>query len=70
MSSCDNQKTNCCMTPSEAVAVLSALSLAIAKGKSSEEVDILATYFTQIGDTLATIAVSMECSEGTGVDIV
>lgn len=51
------------MTPCEAVAALSAISLAIAKGKSTEEINILSTYFSQIGDTLDTIAVSMECSE-------
>lgn len=34
---------------------VSALACAIAKGKSSQQIALLAAFFTQLGDTLATI---------------
>lgn len=35
---------------------ISALACAIAKGKSEEELALLAVFFTQLGDSIATIA--------------
>ncbi|MGN1123895.1 MAG: DUF6774 domain-containing protein [Eubacterium sp.] len=35
---------------------VSALACAISKGKSEEELALLAVFFTQLGDSLATIA--------------
>ncbi|MGN1202955.1 MAG: DUF6774 domain-containing protein [Eubacterium sp.] len=39
---------------------VSALACAIAKGKSNEEVALLAVFFTQLGDSLQTIATTNE----------
>lgn len=39
-----------------AVMGITALALALAEGKSSEEVTLLGAAFTQLGDTLGTIA--------------
>lgn len=41
----------------EFVSFISLLGCTIAKDKTEEELVILATFFTQLGDTLATIAV-------------
>ena len=35
---------------------ISLLACEIAKDKSQEEIEILATFFTQLGDTLATLS--------------
>lgn len=55
----------CFGSPCEAVTAITALSIAIAKGKSEEEVALLGTYFTQLGDTLITLATVQEscCSD-------
>lgn len=45
------------MNSCEFVTFISTLACAIAKGKSQDEIDILAVFFTQLGDTLATISV-------------
>lgn len=50
------------MNPCELVTFISGLACAIAKGKSPEEIDVLAAIFTQLGDTLATIS-ALDCSE-------
>lgn len=57
----------CFNSPCEAVTAITALAIAIAKGKSSEEINLLATYFNQLGDTLDTIAATREtcCGEET-----
>ena len=39
---------------------VSALACAIAKGKSNSEISLLAVMFTQLGDSLATIAATNE----------
>lgn len=40
----------------EFVTFISGLACAIAKGKSQREINILSTFFSQLGDTLATIS--------------
>jgi len=42
----------------ELVSSISALACLIAKDKSIDELSILAAFFTQLGDTLATIALT------------
>lgn len=44
------------MCPNQLVAVISALAIGLADGHSDEDVQLLAVFFTQLGDTLATIA--------------
>lgn len=44
------------MCPEELVLFISTLAIAIAKDKSSDEVNLLSVIFSQLGDTLATIA--------------
>ena len=41
----------------EFVTFISALACTIAKGKSENELNILSAFFSQLGDTLATISV-------------
>lgn len=48
---------------------VSALACAIAKGKSSDEIALLAVVFTQISDSLATIAAADEICENNGKEI-
>lgn len=45
------------MCPNELVASITAAAVAIAKGKTEDEISLLATIFVQLGDTLETIAV-------------
>ena len=45
------------MNSCEFVTLISTLACTIANGKSQEELAVLATFFTQLGDTLATISV-------------
>lgn len=40
----------------EFVTFVSGLACTIADGKSQKEIDILSAFFTQLGDTLATIS--------------
>lgn len=42
----------------EIIFLASSISLAIAKGKSIEEIDLLGNFFSTIGQNLSTIAVS------------
>lgn len=52
------------MCPNELVTSITALAVAIAEEKSEEEISLLAALFTQLGDTLATIAVQKNrCSK-------
>ena len=44
------------MNPCAFVNFVSLLACDIAKGKSQDEVSFLAAFFTQLGDTLATLA--------------
>ncbi len=41
----------------EFVTFISILACSIAKNKTEDEINILSTFFTQLGDTLATISV-------------
>lgn len=45
------------MQCAELVSVITAAAVAIAQGRTIEELETLATVFTQLGDTIATIAV-------------
>ena len=47
------------LCPQEIAAIVNAAA-ALSEGRSIEELNILAAIFTQIGDTLATIAVQTE----------
>ncbi len=40
----------------EFVTFISTLACAIAKGKSEQEIAVLSAFFSQLGDTLATIS--------------
>lgn len=44
------------MSSSEFVIFISILASNIAKGKSEDEINLLSTFFSQLGDTLATIS--------------
>ena len=44
------------MGSSEFVIFISILASNIAKGKSEDEINLLSTFFSQLGDTLATIS--------------
>lgn len=44
------------MDPCLFVNFISVLACDIAKGKTQEEITILAAFFTQLGDTLATLS--------------
>ncbi len=50
------------MTPCELNLSISAVVCAIAKGKSRQEMSLLSALFTQLGDSLATIAVANDCT--------
>lgn len=51
------------MGSSEFVIFISILASNIAKGKSDEDINILSTFFSQLGDTLATIsALDSKCN--------
>lgn len=43
------------MNSCEFVTLISTLACTISKGRSKEEIEILAAFFTQLGDTLATL---------------
>ena len=45
------------MNSCEFVTLISTLACSIANGKSQKEIETLSVFFTQLGDTLATIAV-------------
>ncbi|MCI8291359.1 MAG: hypothetical protein HFJ25_03805 [Clostridia bacterium] len=49
------------MNSCEFVTFISALACSIAKGKTQKEIDILSVFFTQLGDTLATIS-TLDCN--------
>lgn len=52
------------MCPNELAASITATAIAIAEGKSEDELSLLAAFFTQLGDTIATIAVQKNiCSK-------
>lgn len=45
------------MCPEELVAFISSVAIAISKGLTNSQLDILAAVFTQLADTFATISV-------------
>lgn len=45
------------VNPCEFVNLISSLATCIAKDKTEEEISLLAAIFTQLGDTLATLAI-------------
>ena len=51
------------MSSCEFVFVITSLACGIAKGKSQEEIDVLAAAFSQLGDTLATISATQNTCE-------
>lgn len=48
------------MNPCELVTFVSSLACVISKDKNSNELALLASVFSQLGDSLATIAVAKE----------
>ena len=56
------------MQPCEIVTFISAISCVIAKDKTSDEIEELSVIFSQLGDTLATIAVSMDRNKANDAD--
>ncbi len=48
------------MNACELVTFVTSIAIAISKDKSSEELSLLASIFTQLGDTLATIDARQE----------
>lgn len=55
------------MCPSEFVFAVTALAATIAENRTDEEIAILSAVFSQLGDTLATMAVKREqCKESKG----
>jgi len=60
----NNNPCFCFSTPCEAVTAITALALYISQGKTEDEINLLGTYFNQLGDTLTTIAeVSSSCAQ-------
>ncbi|MDO4283415.1 MAG: hypothetical protein Q4D02_07235 [Clostridia bacterium] len=57
------------MNSCEIVSLISAISCAIAKGRTTDELNILSAIFTQIGDSLTTIAVTRTTSNTTDNNI-
>ena len=45
------------MCPNTLVASISAAAITLAEGRTTDEISLLGAIFTQLGDTLATIAV-------------
>lgn len=56
------------MSPCEIVTLVSAISCAIAKNRSIEELNILSAIFTQIGDSLTTIAITRNPTNSTNTN--
>lgn len=57
------------LCPASLVASITAAAIAMSEGKSSEEINLLGTVFTQLGDTLTTISVQKDnieskCNKG------
>lgn len=54
------------MNPEELVALITALSIAISKDKSIDEINLLSVILSQLADTLDTIATQRELLEPEG----
>ena len=52
---------NCC--PETLVAAVTTAAIAMAKDLNSADIALLASVFTQLGDTLATIAIARDTCE-------
>lgn len=53
------------MCPASLAAAITAAAAAMAEGRSGDEISLLAAVFTQLGDTLATIALQKSiCEQG------
>ena len=54
------------MTPCELPMMISAIACCIADGRSADEIALISSIFSQLGDTLDTIAAQQAlCSPGT-----
>lgn len=51
------------MCAEELVMFITTLAIALAQGKSNDEIGMLSTIYSQLGDTLATIATKREYIE-------
>lgn len=51
------------MCPNQLIAAITAIAAALADGRDSDEIAVLGTVFTQLGDTLSTIAVQKSLCE-------
>jgi hypothetical protein len=51
------------MSPEELVALVTGIAIAISKDQTVDEINLLAVIFSQLGDTLATIATKREICE-------
>lgn len=51
------------MCPNQLVTAITAAAIALAEGKSAEEISVLAAVLTQLGDTLATLAAQKSICE-------
>jgi hypothetical protein len=57
------------MSSCDLILAISSLACCIAKGRSDDEINLLSTIFTQLGDTLATITAQQAlCSGGADAD--
>lgn len=54
------------MNSCEVVANITAIACAISKDKTNEELEVLSSLFTQLGDTLSTIATLNEACNSSG----
>lgn len=52
------------MNPCELTAAITAIANAVARGLTPDEVALLGTVFTQLGDTLQTIAAQRSLCDG------
>lgn len=49
------------MNSCEFVVFISVLASSIAKGRNQDEINLLSTFFSQLGDTLGTISAYNDC---------
>ena len=52
------------MCPNQLITTITALAAAMAEGKSVDEIELLAAIFSQLGDTLDTIAAQKSICSG------
>lgn len=56
------------MCPNQLISAITAAAALLAEGKTAQELALLAVVFTQLGDTLATIATQKDICDSFGVD--